>query len=136
MLFIGPDCVQDLRAVRPEAALLETPLVGLSESQIGRRVKAAGLGKGFTGLSGRIGMARDLSASGVELPALMTAGRWSSPEMPSRYTRNEEAGRGVDRTNHCSLREPPLTSGPGDPGGMGPQPQGETVLRDHASRLA
>ena len=44
---------------------------------IGRRVKAAtstpGLGEGFTGHSGRVGMAQDLAAAGVELPELMTA---------------------------------------------------------------
>ena len=56
-----------------------TPVFGLSASQICRRVnaaaKAAGLGDGFTGQSGRVGMAQDLVAAGVELPALMTAGR-------------------------------------------------------------
>ena len=29
-------------------------------------------------------MAQDLAASGVELPALMTAGRWKSSRMPAR----------------------------------------------------
>ena len=99
VLFIGPDCASDLLAIRPEIPGPETPVFGLSESQVGRRVKdagkAAGLGEGFTGHSGRIGMARDLSAAGVELSALMTAGRWSSPTMPARYTRNEAAARGA-----------------------------------------
>ena len=35
---------------------------------------AVGLGEGFTGYSGG-GMAQDLVKNGVELPALMTAGR-------------------------------------------------------------
>ncbi len=99
ILFIGPDCVRDLLAIRPHSPDPEHPLFGLSDSQIGRRIKeagkVAGLGEGFTGHSGRIGMARDLSAAGVELPALMTAGRWSSPTMPARYTRNEAAARGA-----------------------------------------
>ncbi len=79
VLFIGPDCERDLLAIRPETPEPGTPVFGLSESQIGRRVKeaakAAGLGEGFTGHFGRIGIARDLGAAGVELPALMTAGR-------------------------------------------------------------
>ena len=29
-------------------------------------------------------MAQDLAASGVELPELMTAGRWKSARMPAR----------------------------------------------------
>ena len=65
------------------------PVFGLSSSQIGRRVsaaaKAAGLGEGFTGHSGgRVGMAQDLAAAGVELPALMQAGRWQTSRMPAR----------------------------------------------------
>ena len=40
-------------------------------------------------------MAQDLAATGVKLPALMTAGRWKSPAMPARYTEKQAAGRGV-----------------------------------------
>ena len=74
-------------------------MFGLSESQIGRRVKAAcqaaGLGDGFTGHSGRVGMAQDLAAAGVELPALMQAGRWQSSRMPARYTERQAADQSV-----------------------------------------
>ena len=60
-----------------------------------RRAQAAGLGKGFSGHSGRVGMAQDLAATGVELPALMTAGRWKSAKMPARYTeRDSRSGPG------------------------------------------
>ena len=49
-----------------------TPVFGLSVKQIGRRVKtaaeAAGLGEGFTGHSGRVGMAQDLVKSGAKIP--------------------------------------------------------------------
>ena len=55
----------------------------------------AGLGDGFSGHSARVGMAVDLARSGVELPALMAAGRWSAPAMPARYTSAETAGRGA-----------------------------------------
>ena len=53
------------------------------------------LGDGFTGHSGRVGMAQDLVASGVELPELMTAGRWKTSRMPARYTERQAAGRGA-----------------------------------------
>ena len=54
--------------------------------------KAAGLGEGFTGHSGRVGMAHDLVKNGVELLVLMTAGRWKSSKMPARYTERQTAG--------------------------------------------
>ena len=73
------------------------PVFNLSPQQIGRRVtaaaKAAGLGEGFTGHSGRVGMAQDLSNTGTELPALMTAGRWKNSKMPARYTERQAADR-------------------------------------------
>ena len=41
----------------------------------------------------RIGTAETLAELGVSLVELQNAGRWSSPSMPSRYTRNQDAGR-------------------------------------------
>ena len=73
-LYIGRDAAQALMAIRPAQALLDasTPVFGLSPRQIGRRVQAAavaaGLGEGFTGHSGRVGMAQDLAKSGVSSP--------------------------------------------------------------------
>ena len=102
VLYIGPDAAAALVAIMPEGfAVVDAaaPVFGLSASQIGRRVdaaaKAAGLGEGYTGHSGRVGMAQDLAAAGVELPALMNAGRWKSPKMPARYTEGQAAGRGA-----------------------------------------
>ena len=40
-------------------------------------------------------MAQDLAAEGAELPAIMQAGRWKSPEMPARYAERMIAGRGA-----------------------------------------
>ena len=40
-------------------------------------------------------MAQDLAATGVELPALMTAGQWKSSGMPASYTECQAADRGV-----------------------------------------
>ena len=101
-LYVGHAATAALLATLPEASETVdpgTPVFGLSESQIGRRVRAAalaaGLGDGFTGHSGRVGMAQDLTAAGVELPALMVAGRWQSPRMPARYTAGQAAGRGA-----------------------------------------
>ena len=56
------------------------------------RARETGLGDGSTG---RVGMAQDLAATGVELPALMTAGRWKSAKMPARHTERQAADRGA-----------------------------------------
>ena len=98
---LGPECTQDLRAIMPEGALVdpELPVIGLSGSQIGRRMRAmciaAGMGDGFTGHSGRVGMAKDLRERGAELAELMDVGRWKTAEMVARYTQEEQAARGV-----------------------------------------
>jgi len=61
VLYIGREAA--LRAIRPAEQLV----FGLSARQIGRRVqaaaRAAGLGEGYTGHSGRVGMAQDLGWS-------------------------------------------------------------------------
>ena len=71
----------------------------LGPNQISRRIKmaarAAGLGDGFSGHSPRVGMTRDLVRAGIELPALMNAGRWRTSAMPAHYARNETAGNGA-----------------------------------------
>ena len=88
-----------LQAIRSCGQLYDAnlPVFGLSPQQIGRRVKAAakaaGQGEGFTGHSGRVGMAQDLASTGTEMPALMTAGRWKNSKMPARYTERQAAGR-------------------------------------------
>ena len=104
VIYIGKQAAEALKAIRPteEQLNLQAPVFGLSPQQIGRRVtaaaKAASLGEGFTGHSGRVGMAQDLASTGTELPALMTAGRWTNSKMPARYTERQAAGRGaVDR---------------------------------------
>ena len=70
----------------------------LSPSDVSRRFKTmakrAGIDTEFiSGHSCRVGMAQDLCAAGTELPALMTAGRWKSAEMPAKYTERLSAGR-------------------------------------------
>ena len=101
VLYIGKHAADALKAIRPteEQLDLQAPVFSLSPQQIGRRVnaaaKAAGLGEGFTGHSGRVGMAQDLANTGAELPALMSAGRWKNSKMPARYTERQAAGRGA-----------------------------------------
>ena len=69
----GALAAQDLMAIRPEAAVIDTAALvfGISAIQIGRRFRAAavaaGLGDGYSGHSGRVGMAQDLSANGAQL---------------------------------------------------------------------
>ena len=102
-LYLGPDAVEALLAIRPEDAVIDavTLVFTLHPDTIRRRLqqaaRAAGLPcwRDITGHSGRVGMAQDLSAAGFALPELMTAGRWKSPRMPGRYTERQAAGRGA-----------------------------------------
>ena len=85
--------VADAGLRRSETAAL---VFGLSPSQIHRRIKAAakqaGLGNGFGGHSGRVGMARRMVGNKAPLPTVMQQGRWETPRMVARYTRSESAG--------------------------------------------
>ena len=85
-----------LDAVRPQSWSPAQPVFQLSASQISRRVeaaaRAAGLGPGFSGHSGRVGLARNMSANGAPVNATMKQGRWNRAETVARYTRKEEAG--------------------------------------------
>ena len=93
---ISEETVYALRAIMPVAALVnaEDRIFGLSECQIGRRVRqaalTAGLGDGFSGNSGRVGKVLDLSNSGLGIPELMEAGRWKSPVTPARYIKKKD----------------------------------------------
>ena len=57
--------------------------------------RAAGLEGAFSGHSARVGMARDLVASGASVAAVQIAGRWASARMPAYYARAELAARGA-----------------------------------------
>ena len=96
--FVSAPTMAALGRVR-RGALATDSTFGLRPNQLSKRIKraaqAAGLGDGFSGHSPRVGMARDLARAGVELPSLMTAGRWRTPVMPAHYIRNESAGRGA-----------------------------------------
>ena len=64
----GPP-LEDLLALRPAYLDPQALVFGISDGQVGRRVRsaarAAGLGEDFSGHSGRIGMARRMVAAGA-----------------------------------------------------------------------
>ncbi len=107
VLFVSASTMGDLQTIRRSRAGSDS-IFGLRPNQISKRIKAAaqaaGLGEGFSGHSPRVGMARDLASVGVELPSLMTAGRWRTPAMPAHYVRNETAGRGAVAQFHGHRR--------------------------------
>lgn len=98
-VYIGAIALEALEKIRPEPTEPAASVFGLSASQIVRRIaaaaQAAGLEHPFSGHSPRVGMAQDLAAAGVELPALMQAGRWKDSKMPARYTERQALERGA-----------------------------------------
>ena len=96
--FVSGQTVSMLRAVLDDRKPSDM-IIGVRAAQIARRIARAaleaGLGEGYSGHSPRVGMSLDLAEKGAELPELMQAGRWKSPEMVSRYIRNQVAARGA-----------------------------------------
>ena len=96
-VVVTPDTLKALKEVREHSEVWsdDEPVFGLSMSQISRRVdsmaRAAGLGEGYSGHSGRVGLAIRMTRRGAPLQAVQTHGRWKSPSMPARYTRSEKA---------------------------------------------
>ena len=83
-----------------ELDLTATTLVfGLTGEALANRVRAAaraaGLGDGFSGHSGRIGMARRMVAAGAPNAAVQNQGRWKHGDMVARYTRGESSGEAL-----------------------------------------
>ena len=96
-VYLTPASMEALGAMRPAGAHGEAALFGLSAPSISRRIRAAaavaGLGQGFSGHSGRVGMARRMAAAGAPTHEIMAQGRWKTARMVEVYTRSEEAGR-------------------------------------------
>ena len=97
-VVVTPDTLAALKQLQRDAGVMadaDAPVFGLSMSQISRRVdsmaRAAGLGDGYSGHSGRVGLAIRMTRRGAPLQAVQTHGRWKSPSMPARYTRSEKA---------------------------------------------
>ena len=109
--YLPREAVRALGAVRPEEAGPEASVFGLSGRQVGRRVAAtaaaAGLGSGFSGHSGRVGLAAELSRAGASTHEIAAAGGWQSAGMVIRYTRRETAKRGAVARYLEGRQEPP-----------------------------
>ena len=107
--FVSASTMSKLRLIR-SGRLTTVTIFGLRPNQIALRIKkaaqTAGLGDGFSGHSPRVGMARDLARAGIELPSLMTAGRWRTASMPALYIRNETAAKGAVAQFYDSSRRP------------------------------
>lgn len=111
-LYLGPDAAAALDAWLARSGISEKgaplfqsltkaqrptgrPLCVSDVSRIFREAGArVGLGP-FSSHSARIGMTCDLVSAGLGLPDIMTAAGWTSPTMPSRYTRKLSAARGA-----------------------------------------
>ena len=67
----------------------------LVDRSIARRIKSlaksAGLGDGYSGHSGRTGLAIRMTRNGAPIAATCRQGRWATPRMVNAYTRNEQA---------------------------------------------
>ena len=104
VLYLARDTVALVRAWLEESGIAEGRLFrsvarngrfgeGLDPSQVPRILKAmaraAGLPEavvgGLSGHSPRVGAAQDMIAAGIELPAILQAGRWKSTAMVNRY---------------------------------------------------
>ena len=98
--YLGKGTAAALREIRPENPDADARVFGLrSGRSVARRLaamaRAAGLEGASSGHSTRVGMARDLVASGASVAAVQVAGRWASVRMPAHYARGELAARGA-----------------------------------------
>ena len=88
-----------LRDIQPDDPDLAASVFGLTGETLANRVRAvaraASLGEGFSGHSGRIGMARRMVAAGAPNAAVQHQGRWKHGDMVARYTRGEAAGEAL-----------------------------------------
>ena len=88
-----------LREIQPGGAEPEASVFALTGEALANRVRAAAraadLGDGFSGHSGRIGMARRMVAAGAPNAAVQRQGRWKHGDIVARYTRGEAAGEAL-----------------------------------------
>lgn len=111
--YLGPDTTTVLKAWLAAAGITTGPIwravnkagrlgpTTISDRDVARVLKALATrarlphAATISGHSARVGMAVDLAAAGMELPEIMQAGAWKSPQMVSRYTRAQSARRGA-----------------------------------------
>ena len=99
-LYVGRSAAMALLAIHRPDAPPDARVFGLRSgravsNRIAAAAKAAGLTGRFSGHSPRVGMARNLVASGEGVAALQIAGRWASAQMPAHYARAELAAKGA-----------------------------------------
>ena len=64
-----------------------TVLTDEQRRRVASRARTAGLGEGYSGHPGRLGLATRMTCGGAPPQAVQTHGRWKSPATPARYTR-------------------------------------------------
>ena len=115
-LYVGRDAATELRAIHGPDASPGAPVFGLYtgkavSKRIAKAARAAGLTGRFSGHSPRIGMARDLVASGAGVAAVQVAGTLGlAPDallLCSRRTGRGRCGRPVLRRGVIGARPAP-----------------------------
>ena len=93
MNMVGIESGPVFRPVK--GASIQTARLGTSavRAAIKRRAAQAGIARRVSGHSLRVGAAQSLAERGVSLAELQVIGRWTSPAMPGRYVRGQEASR-------------------------------------------
>ena len=100
ILPVLPPSLDYQREIAPPATLPANKRAALNLAIIrvladGGLPRSEALGDGFTGHSGRIGMARRMVAAGAPNAAVQRQGRWKNGNMVARYTRGESAGEAL-----------------------------------------
>ena len=82
--------MRSLNRIRPRDCDPSHKVFNLSSAQIHRRIRdaaiAAGLGEGYSGHSGRVGLAVRAAKNAAPTSAVMRMGRWKSAGMVARYS--------------------------------------------------
>ena len=108
---ISPFASQALERIKPPGADPDELVFGFSASTVNRRLKAAARHAGIDAAdisthSPRVGMAQDLAAKGIDMAAIMVAGRWSTPAMVALYTKRLTAAD-TAIAKHLQTQSPP-----------------------------
>jgi site-specific recombinase XerD len=109
--YLSPEAMTALRAWCTRAELTDGPLFravsrhgriggALHPDMVARLFRKLAVRvrldpSGVSGHSCRVGTAQDLVAAGVDLSAVMQAGRWKTPTMPARYAEHLLPARGA-----------------------------------------
>ena len=98
-LYVSKRTMAYLEKIRPADAKPDGTIFRLHPASIAHRIAQAcwfaGLGRGFTGHSCRVGMALDLLEAGHVPAGIMADGRWTSSSTVAKYVRQQEPERGA-----------------------------------------